>query len=49
MKDEKGIKMTFIGNSGVGKSTFISNLLKPKNQPNDKQKQLKQNDYINIK
>jgi putative ribosome biogenesis GTPase RsgA len=45
--NDKQIKMTFLGNSGVGKSTFMSNLLKPKNQSNsniiDKQKQLKQN------
>jgi GTP-binding protein EngB required for normal cell division len=43
--------MTFLGNSGVGKSTFMSNLLKPKNQviltPTDKSKIAKPNEYLN--
>jgi septin family protein len=50
MKDEKQIKMTFLGNSGVGKSSLMATILKPKSQTNGSSidKPNKEADYLHV-
>jgi GTPase SAR1 family protein len=47
MIDEKQIKITLVGSSGVGKSTFMESLIKPKKHSEIAKRQLASNNPVN--